>query len=107
LRFGEVLDFSFSFGPRDPPAWPATIQIILKNDAKCSFFELSRNVFSERFQKMMVNSGMLKIKCFMPQRASLAASPGALRSSIGFIFMSSCSVPLGFITIAHLRDFVI
>jgi len=50
LRFGEALDFSLPFCPRDLFAWPATLEIILKNDAKRSFFEASCNMFGKRFQ---------------------------------------------------------
>jgi hypothetical protein len=38
-------------------AWPATLQIILKNDAKWSFFELRRNMFSQRFKKRRIVPG--------------------------------------------------
>jgi hypothetical protein len=30
--------------------WPASLQIILKNDAKCSFSEPRRDMFCQRFQ---------------------------------------------------------
>jgi hypothetical protein len=44
------LDFSLSFRPRHSPAWPAAFQIMIKNNAKTSPFELLRDVFSKRFQ---------------------------------------------------------
>ena len=53
LRFGEVLDFSFSFCPRHPAAWPAAFQVMFKNKAESSLFELLRDVFSKNFQKSM------------------------------------------------------
>ena len=36
LRFGEVLDFSLSFCPRHPAAWPAAFQVMFKNKAEYS-----------------------------------------------------------------------
>jgi hypothetical protein len=53
LRFGEVLDFSLSFCPRHPAAWPAAFQVMFKNDAECSLFELLCDVFSKNFQSTM------------------------------------------------------
>ena len=50
LRFGEVLDFSLSFCPRHPAAWPAAFQITFKNNAESSLFELLRDVLSKNFQ---------------------------------------------------------
>ncbi len=50
LRFGEVLDFSFSFCPRHPAAWPAAFQVMFKNKAESSLFELLGDVLSKRFQ---------------------------------------------------------
>jgi hypothetical protein len=50
LRFGELLDFSLSFWPRHSAAWPAAFQITIKNNAKFSFLQLQRDVFSKRFQ---------------------------------------------------------
>ena len=50
LRFGELLDFSLSFWPRHSAAWPAAFQITIKNNAKFSFLEPQRDVFSKRFQ---------------------------------------------------------
>jgi hypothetical protein len=47
------LDFSLSFCPRHPPAWPAAFQVIFKNDAESSLFELLRDVFSKKFQSSM------------------------------------------------------
>jgi len=49
LRVGELSDFSISFGPRDSAVWPATFQVILKNNAESSLFELLRDVFSQSF----------------------------------------------------------
>jgi hypothetical protein len=54
LRFGELLDFSFSFCPRHPAARPAAFQITIKNNAESSLFELLRYVFSKRFQSSIV-----------------------------------------------------
>jgi hypothetical protein len=53
LRFGEVLDFSVSFCPRHPAAWPAAFQVMFKNKAEYSFFELLCDVFSKNFQSSM------------------------------------------------------
>ena len=53
LRFGEVVDFSLSFCLRHPAAWPAAFQVMFKNNAECSLFELLRDVFSKNFQKSM------------------------------------------------------
>jgi hypothetical protein len=50
LRFGELLDFSLSFCRRHSAAWPAAFQIMIKNNAKTSPFELLRDVFSKRVQ---------------------------------------------------------
>jgi hypothetical protein len=50
VRFGEKLNFFFPFGSFDHFTWPATLQIILKNDAKCSFSEVRCNMLSQRFQ---------------------------------------------------------
>jgi hypothetical protein len=50
LSFGELLDFSLSFWPRDSAAWPAAFQIILKNNDELSLFELLRDLFTKRFQ---------------------------------------------------------
>jgi hypothetical protein len=51
---GEVLDFSISFCPRHPAAWPAAFQIMFKNKAGSSLFELLRDVFSKNFQSSML-----------------------------------------------------
>jgi len=51
VSFSETMNFSQPRCPLHVLAWPATVQIILKNDAKCSFFEVRRNMFSQRFQK--------------------------------------------------------
>jgi hypothetical protein len=48
------VDFAIPFSLRHRVAWPATLQIILKNDAKCSFIELRRNMVSQRFQKRRI-----------------------------------------------------
>ena len=53
LRFGEVLDFSLSFCPRHPAAWPAAFQVMLKNKAEFSLFELLCDVLSKNFQSGM------------------------------------------------------
>ena len=50
LRFSEAVDFAISFCLRHLVAWPATLQIILKNNAESSLFELLRDVFSKYFQ---------------------------------------------------------
>jgi hypothetical protein len=50
LRFGEVLDFSLSFSPRHPAAWPAAFQVMFKNKAESSLFELLSDVLSKNFQ---------------------------------------------------------
>ena len=50
LRFGEVLDFSLSFCLRHPAAWPAAFQVMFKNKAESSLFELLCDVFSKNFQ---------------------------------------------------------
>ena len=49
IRLGETMDFSQPCCRLHVVAWPATVQIILKNDTKCSFFELRSNIFSQRF----------------------------------------------------------
>jgi hypothetical protein len=48
------LDFSLSFCPRHCAAWPAAVQITIKNNAESSLFELLRDVFSKRFQSSIV-----------------------------------------------------
>jgi hypothetical protein len=53
LRFSEAVDFAIPFCLRHLVAWPATVQIILKNDAKSSLFELLRDMFSKNFQSSM------------------------------------------------------
>src|SRR5260370_32800107 len=53
LRFGEVLDFSLSFCPRHPAAGPAAFQVIFKNDAESSLFELLCDVLTKNFQNSM------------------------------------------------------
>jgi len=50
LSFGELLDFSLSFWPRQSVAWPAAFQITIKNNAESSLFELLRGLFSKIFQ---------------------------------------------------------
>jgi len=50
LRFREPVYFSVSFGPSHSAAWPAAFQIMFKNNAESSLFELLRDVFSKRFQ---------------------------------------------------------
>jgi hypothetical protein len=51
LRFGEVLDFSLSFCLRHPAAWPAAFQVMFKNNAESSLFELLRDVFSKNTEQ--------------------------------------------------------
>ena len=53
LRFGELLDISHLFCPRHPAAWPATFQVMFKNKAESSLFELLCDVFSKNFQSSM------------------------------------------------------
>jgi hypothetical protein len=50
LRFGEAVDFCLPFRPGHLVSWPAAFQIMIKNNAESSSFDLLRNVFSERFQ---------------------------------------------------------
>ena len=78
LRFGKVLDSSLPYFRRHPFAWPASLQIILKNDAKWSFPEPRRDMFCQRFQndeRIFVHAIYLKhskvdisqnLKCFLP-----------------------------------------
>jgi len=47
------LDFSLSFCPRHPAAWPAAFQVIFKNDAESSLFELLCDVSTKNFQSSM------------------------------------------------------
>jgi hypothetical protein len=47
---GEVLDFSISFWPRHPAAWPAAFQVMFKNKAEFSLFELLCDVLGKNFQ---------------------------------------------------------
>jgi hypothetical protein len=51
------VDFAFPFCLRHLVGWPATFQVILKNDAKWSFFQPRRNMFSQRFQKRRIIPG--------------------------------------------------
>jgi hypothetical protein len=51
------VDFAIPFSLRHRVAWPTTLQIILKNDAKWSFFQLRRNMLSQRFQKRRIIPG--------------------------------------------------
>jgi hypothetical protein len=44
------LDFCLPFRPRHLVSWPAAFQIMIKNNAESSSFDLLRNVFRERFQ---------------------------------------------------------
>jgi hypothetical protein len=53
LRLGEVLDFSISFWPRHLAAWPVAFQVMFKNKAGSSLFELLCDVFSKNFQSSM------------------------------------------------------
>jgi hypothetical protein len=43
------LDFSLLFRPRHSVALPAAFQIMFKNNAESSIFELLRDVFAKRF----------------------------------------------------------
>jgi hypothetical protein len=45
------LDFSLSFCPRHPAAWPAAFQITFKNKAGSSLFELLRDVVQQEVSK--------------------------------------------------------
>jgi hypothetical protein len=47
LRFGKALNFSLLFCVRHLVAQPATLHIILKNDAKSSFFKLCCNMLGQ------------------------------------------------------------
>ena len=47
MRFGKALNFSLPFCARHLVAWPATLHIILKNDAKSSFFKPCCNMFGQ------------------------------------------------------------
>jgi len=49
LRFGKALNFFRPFCGRNLVAWPATLHIILKNEAKCSFFKPFCNMFGKCF----------------------------------------------------------
>jgi hypothetical protein len=44
------LGFCLPVRPRHLVYWPAAFQIMIKNNAESSSFDLLRNVFSERFQ---------------------------------------------------------
>jgi hypothetical protein len=44
-----MFNFSVPFCPLHLVAWPATLQIIFKNDAKRSFFDSRLNLFSQSF----------------------------------------------------------
>ena len=54
LRFGKALNFPFPFCVRHLVAWPATLHIILKNDAKSSFFKPCCNLFDQCLH-MLIN----------------------------------------------------
>ena len=43
LRFGEALDFCLPFRPRHLVSWPAAFEIMIKNNAVSSSFDLLRN----------------------------------------------------------------
>src|SRR5215472_16262422 len=51
MSLRETMDFFQPCCRLHVVAWPVTVQIMLKNDVKSSFFELGRNMFSQRFQK--------------------------------------------------------
>jgi hypothetical protein len=57
LRFSEAVGFAIPFCPWHLVAWPATLQIILKNDAKWSFFEPRCNMFTQRLKKRRIVPG--------------------------------------------------
>ena len=63
LRFGEVSDFSLPFWLRHPLAWPAAFQVMFKNNAESSLFELLRDVFSKNFQ---ISLPFLCFSCSFP-----------------------------------------
>ena len=46
VRFSKVLNLSLPFWLRHFVVWPATLQIVFKNDAKCSFSYSFGNLFS-------------------------------------------------------------
>jgi len=48
--FREVLDFSLSFCLGHLAAWPAAFQVMFKNNAGSSLFELLHELFSKNFQ---------------------------------------------------------
>jgi hypothetical protein len=74
------LDFSLSFCLRHPPAWPAVFQVMFKNNAESSLFELLRDVFSkntEQFCRPHQNGRMFSsclCACFNRWRKSLVYS---------------------------------
>jgi hypothetical protein len=68
LRFGEALNFSLSFCPRHLLTRPATLQIILKNNAESSLFELLGDVFSKRSTAYMRASRISPCKSFLLYR---------------------------------------
>jgi len=56
LRSGERLNSFLPFGSFEPFTGPATLQIILKNNTKCSFSEACCDMFSQRFHIFIVQS---------------------------------------------------
>jgi len=63
LRFGELFDFSRSFCLRHSAAWPATFQIIFKNDAICSFFKPCCNMSGQCFH-IFISPSFLALSLF-------------------------------------------
>ena len=61
LRFSKTEDFAIPFFRRHLVAWPATLQIIIKNEAKSSYYELRRNMFSQHYQKRRFILGYFRL----------------------------------------------
>jgi hypothetical protein len=85
----ETMDFSQPCCRLHVVAWPVTVQIVLKNDAKSSFFELRRNMFSQRFQKRRILPGPFGLihKCRLwtspiVQRSILCAATRVYRCKV-------------------------
>src|SRR5882724_6435830 len=70
LRFGKALDSSLPYFRCHPFAWPASLQIILKNDAKCSFSEPRRDMFCQRFQ----NDDRISVHAIYLKHSKIAVS---------------------------------
>jgi hypothetical protein len=54
VRFSKAVDFAIPFCLPHRVAWPATLQLILRNEAKHPFIELRRSMLSQRFQKRRI-----------------------------------------------------